>query len=83
MTTMRPDLSYVVGLVSQFMQSPRKSHLDSVKRIMRYVKSTVQYGLAVICICLAIQMLICIGLGALMTGDPRVVIPLHLLVVVQ
>ena len=45
MTITRPDLSYAVGLVSQFMQSPRKPHLDSVRRIMRYVKSTIQYGL--------------------------------------
>ena len=45
MTITRPDLSYAVGLVSQFMQSPRKPHLDAVRRILRYVKSTVQYGL--------------------------------------
>ena len=80
MTITRPDLSYAIGLVSQFMQAPRKPHLDSVRRIMRYVKkvlfSMVCFILmVVICICLAIQMLI--GLGALMTGDPRVVIPLH------
>ena len=44
MTITRPDLSYAVGLVSQFMQAPPKPHLDSVRRIMRYVKSTIQYG---------------------------------------
>lgn len=44
-TIMRPDLSYAVGLVSQFMQSYRKPHLDAVRRIMRYVKTTVHYGL--------------------------------------
>ena len=45
MTITRPDLSYVVGLVSQFMQAPRKPHLDAARRILRYVKSTLQYGL--------------------------------------
>ena len=45
MTITRPDLSYAVGLVSQFMQAPRKSHLDAARRILRYVKSTLQYGL--------------------------------------
>ena len=35
MTITRPDLSYAVGLVSQFMQAPRKPHLDLVRRIMR------------------------------------------------
>jgi len=45
MTITRPDLSYAVGLVSQFMQSPRKPHLDAVRRILRYVKATAHYGL--------------------------------------
>ena len=45
MTITRPDLSYAVGLVSQFMQAPRKPHLDAARRILRYVKSTLQYGL--------------------------------------
>ena len=38
-------MSYVVGLVSQFMQMPRKPHLDAVRCILRYVKSTLHYGL--------------------------------------
>ena len=45
MTITRPDLSYAIGLVSQFMQAPRKPHLDAARRILRYVKSTLQYGL--------------------------------------
>ena len=45
MTITRPDLSYAVGLVSQFMQAPRKPHLDAARRILRYVKSTLDYGL--------------------------------------
>ena len=43
MTITRPDLSYAVGLVSQFMQAPRKPHLDAARRILRYVKSTLHY----------------------------------------
>ena len=31
MTITRPDLSYAVGLVSQFMQAPRKPHLDAAR----------------------------------------------------
>ena len=27
------------------MQAPRKPHLDAARRILRYVKSTLQYGL--------------------------------------
>ncbi|MDM1715268.1 hypothetical protein HX137_32195, partial [Pseudomonas sp. 165] len=45
LTITRPDLSYAVDLVSQFMQSPRKPHLDAVRRIMRYVKASAHYGL--------------------------------------
>ena len=45
MTITRLDLSYAVGLVSQFMQAPRKPHSDSARHILRYVKSTLQYGL--------------------------------------
>ena len=45
MTITRLDLSYFVGLVSQFMQVRRKPHLDVARRILRYVKSTLQYGL--------------------------------------
>ncbi len=40
MTITRPDLSYAVGVVSQFMQTPQKPHLDSVRRILRYIKHT-------------------------------------------
>ena len=45
LTITRPDLSYAVGLVLQFMQKPCKSHLDVIWRISRYVKSTCSYGL--------------------------------------
>ncbi len=40
MTITRPNLSYEVGVGSQFMQTPRKSHLDAVRRILRYIKHT-------------------------------------------
>ncbi len=45
MTITRPDLSYAVGVVSQFMQTPRKPHLDAVRRILRYIKHTLQCGI--------------------------------------
>jgi hypothetical protein len=38
MTITRLDLSYAVGVVSQFMQTPRKPHLDAVRCILRYIK---------------------------------------------
>ena len=44
-TITRPDLSYSVGLESQFMQVPRKPHLDGVRRTLRYLRATVDYAL--------------------------------------
>jgi len=45
MTITRPNLNYVVGVVSQFMQTPRKPHLDAVRRILRYIKHTLKCGI--------------------------------------
>jgi len=45
MTITRPDLSYAVGVVSQFMQTPRKPHLDAMRCILRYIKQTLQCGI--------------------------------------
>ncbi len=45
MTITRPYLSYAIGVVSQFMQTPRKPHLDAVRRILRYMKHTLQCGI--------------------------------------
>ncbi|XP_019054137.1 PREDICTED: uncharacterized protein LOC109115027 [Nelumbo nucifera] len=40
----RPDISYVVDVTSRYMQNPKKPHLEAVRRILRYVKSTPGYG---------------------------------------
>jgi hypothetical protein len=45
MTITRPDLNYIVGLESQFMQVPRKPHLDGVRHTLHYVSATTDYGL--------------------------------------
>ncbi|GKV14655.1 hypothetical protein SLEP1_g25495 [Rubroshorea leprosula] len=45
LTCTRPDISYGVGLISKFMESPRQSHLQVAKRIMRYLKGTFDHGL--------------------------------------
>eukprot|EP00253_Pinus_taeda_P014314 PITA_14314 len=45
LTHTRPDLSFVVGLVARFMQNPRESHWKAAKRILRYVRGTVQFGI--------------------------------------
>jgi hypothetical protein len=41
----RPDLSYAVGYLSRFMEAPREEHYAAVKRVLRYVAGTQQWGL--------------------------------------
>ncbi|KAG7547174.1 Zinc finger CCHC-type [Arabidopsis suecica] len=45
LTASRPDLCYSVGLCARYQACPRVSHLNAVKRIIKYVKGTVEYGL--------------------------------------
>ncbi|CAJ2667154.1 unnamed protein product [Trifolium pratense] len=40
----RPDICHSVGIVSRFMQSPKLSHMQAVKRILRYLQGTIDYG---------------------------------------
>ncbi|GJT04509.1 retrovirus-related pol polyprotein from transposon RE1 [Tanacetum coccineum] len=46
LTITRPGLSYAVNQVSQFLHAPIKDHFLAVKRILRYVKGTLSYGLS-------------------------------------
>lgn len=41
----RPDIAYSVGILSRYMERPTKLHLNVVKRVLRYVKGTIQFGL--------------------------------------
>ncbi|KAJ1695606.1 hypothetical protein LUZ63_012304 [Rhynchospora breviuscula] len=44
-TITRPDLTFAVNKVSQFMASPTDIHWQLVKRIMRYIRGTLTHGL--------------------------------------
>lgn len=41
----RPDLTYAVGVVSRYTDRPMVMHYNAVKRILRYIKRTLNYGL--------------------------------------
>lgn len=45
LTMTRPDLSFVVNKVCQYLHAPRCSHWSADKRILRYVKATLTNGL--------------------------------------
>ena len=47
----RPDLSAAVGALSQVMNKPGQQHVKGVKRILRYIKGTLNYGLSFCYIC--------------------------------
>ncbi|GJT82607.1 retrovirus-related pol polyprotein from transposon TNT 1-94 [Tanacetum coccineum] len=45
LTCTRPDILFAVGLISHFMEEPTTKHLKIAKRILRYIKGTVDYGM--------------------------------------
>lgn len=45
LTYTRPDIAYVVGVVSRFMENPTVKHQQAVKHILRYIRGTIDYGL--------------------------------------
>lgn len=45
LTITRPDISYIVHVLSQFLSSPRQCHLDAAFRVVRYLKYTLGQGI--------------------------------------
>ncbi len=41
----RPDISYAVGQISRFSQNPGMKHWKGLKRILAYLRKTINYGL--------------------------------------
>ena len=40
-----PNLSFAVGRVSRYMQTTHESHWKAAKRILRYIRGTIQFGI--------------------------------------
>ena len=71
LTLTRPDLAYAVQQVCLFMHDPREPHLALVKRILRYVKGTLDAGLSLGVGSVDTQhILMLIGLDVLIPDDP-------------
>ncbi|KAL0540911.1 hypothetical protein IC582_020936 [Cucumis melo] len=41
----RPDIAYAVGICARYQSDPRISHLNAVKRIIKYVHGTTDFGI--------------------------------------
>ena len=41
----RPDIAVATGTLAQFMSNPNVQHWSGVKRVLRYLKGTMNYGL--------------------------------------
>lgn len=41
----RPELSYSIHVLSQFMQTPRETHWDAALQVVRYLKGSVGQGI--------------------------------------
>ena len=45
LTASRPDITYAVGVCARYQANPKISHLNQVKRILKYVNGTSNYGI--------------------------------------
>ena len=44
LTTSRPDISYSVGVCARYQANPKESHMITLKRVIKYVKTTANFG---------------------------------------
>ena len=44
LTASRPDISYSVGVCARYQAIPKESHMTTLKRIIKYVKTTANFG---------------------------------------
>ena len=45
LTVSRPNIAFSVGVCARYQAAPKESHLMAVKRIIRYINGTLEYGL--------------------------------------
>ena len=44
LTASRPDISYSMGVCARYQANPKESHMIASKRIIKYVKTTADFG---------------------------------------
>ena len=44
LTTTRPNLMFIVSLINRYMECPIEIYLQAAKRMLRYLKGTLNFG---------------------------------------
>ena len=44
LTVSRPNISYSVGVFARYQANPKESHMNALKRIIKYFKTTAEFG---------------------------------------
>ena len=44
LTTSRTNISYSVGVCARYQENPKESHMIALKRIIKYFKTTTDFG---------------------------------------
>ena len=45
LTASRPDIAFAVGVCARYQAEPKVSHINQMKRILKYVSGTYNYGM--------------------------------------
>jgi len=45
LTISKPDITFIVGVCARYEVEPKMSHLTQVKRILKYINNTSDYGI--------------------------------------
>ena len=45
MNCIKPDIAYAVGRLSRYTQSPNQDHWTTIRRVLKYLRGTINYGL--------------------------------------
>jgi hypothetical protein len=43
-TASKPDIAFSVGIYARFQYDPKESHLTVIKKILKYLDATINYG---------------------------------------
>ena len=82
LTVTRPDISYAIHQVSQYLSAPRFTHYAAVLRILRYLKGTLFhdlfYSTQLSLLLYSVHSLMLIGQGIQLTASPLQVIAFSL-----